>query len=376
VLNYIASKYSVPIENKLPLIDLESYNKFNKSKLVIKNQCASHPPIEERVSFFQKLNYPSIAESGDEAVNILNNNESFQKNLTEIIFLNMGTPDPPKLSLSIKEFTEDYKRIKDPLYFDPIFNHYYDYKIPSLFILKDICGRNKDGNVSLSNLFSENIVRKVFDLNNLSEDIEIIKRISQGDLVVKSFDYDGKKYSLEDVGKLIDRLSDEMNSLKQTIKLNDINIYEFFLEISKKKNQSKAFKKMYLDYFDFYKKYIQKRNVYYEMIEATSFLSKSNKKQQIEDNMEILASKEKQFRRCLKKLLNDKYYLNQLTDDIKENLDNYISKKWIYYDNIDYDKDALDVLYFAIESYAACLGDSVFVILKKLLDFKINLLKI
>ena len=133
---------------------------------------------------------------------------------------------------------------------------------------------------------------------------------------------------------------------------------------------------MYLDFFDFYKKYILKKTIFYEMSNATSFISKSIKKNKIEDNLEIMESKEKQFRKSIKKLLKDKLYANQISDDIKQNLENYISKKWQYYDSFNYNNESLNALYLAIDSYGICIANTVFVIKKKLLDFKINLLKL
>ena len=112
------------------------------------------------------------------------------------------------------------------------------------------------------------------------------------------------------------------------------------------------------------------------MSNATSFISKSIKKNKIEDNLEIMESKEKQFRKSIKKLLKDKLYANQISDDIKQNLENYISKKWQYYDSFNYNNESLNALYLAIDSYGICIANTVFVIKKKLLDFKINLLKL
>ena len=80
--------------------------------------------------------------------------------------------------------------------------------------------------------------------------------------------------------------------------------------------------------------------------------------------------------KSFKKLLKDKLYANQISDDIKQILENYISKKWQYYDSFNYNNESLNALYLAIDSYGICIANTVFVIKKKLLDFKINLLKL
>ena len=49
VINFIADINGLTLTNQLPDIKLEEQNKYNKSRLVIKDQWSSHPTTEERI---------------------------------------------------------------------------------------------------------------------------------------------------------------------------------------------------------------------------------------------------------------------------------------------------------------------------------------
>jgi hypothetical protein len=56
-----------------------------------------------------------------------------------------------------------------------------------------------------------------------------LKQIINGNLKVKSFDYDGIKYTPNDCSRLIRKLESELEKAREEIFHNDINIYKYFL---------------------------------------------------------------------------------------------------------------------------------------------------
>ena len=54
IMNFLAEDSNIPIVNNLPQVSAEALNKFNKSKLVIKDQWTSHPSTEERIERLEK----------------------------------------------------------------------------------------------------------------------------------------------------------------------------------------------------------------------------------------------------------------------------------------------------------------------------------
>ncbi len=73
VMELLAKENSIPFENGLPQVTLYDHNRFNNSKLHIKDQWASHPSIEERICRLERLNITKEQNSYRPATNILNN---------------------------------------------------------------------------------------------------------------------------------------------------------------------------------------------------------------------------------------------------------------------------------------------------------------
>ena len=80
-----AERFGVNIENNLPQVTKEIISRFNRSKLVMVNQWASHPTIEDRIKQLEELNISSTV-SAESAWNLFVDPESIQKILTEKLF--------------------------------------------------------------------------------------------------------------------------------------------------------------------------------------------------------------------------------------------------------------------------------------------------
>ena len=59
VMNKLASKHGLQFINEIPQVTKEILSGFNRSKLVIENQWASHPSIADRVKRLEDLNVKS-----------------------------------------------------------------------------------------------------------------------------------------------------------------------------------------------------------------------------------------------------------------------------------------------------------------------------
>src|SRR5690606_2471269 len=59
VMNFLAAQNEIPLRHNLPQVLTEEIGRFQKSKLVIKDQWASHPSTEERIARLDRLNSPN-----------------------------------------------------------------------------------------------------------------------------------------------------------------------------------------------------------------------------------------------------------------------------------------------------------------------------
>ena len=83
VMNFLAMDNKIAIANELPSIEIDSLDKFNKSKLIIKDQWASHPSTEERINAFKKLNFEPINLDNRSANKLFKNITETQEKITK-----------------------------------------------------------------------------------------------------------------------------------------------------------------------------------------------------------------------------------------------------------------------------------------------------
>lgn len=86
VLGFIAEDMQLPVKNNLPYVPVTELNRFNKSKLVIKDQWASHPSTKERILRLEKTNLHTETIEPQPANELFTQIEHWQKQFTNIIF--------------------------------------------------------------------------------------------------------------------------------------------------------------------------------------------------------------------------------------------------------------------------------------------------
>ena len=74
-------------------------------------------------------------------------------------------------------------------------------------------------------------------------------------------------------------------------------------------------------------------------------------------------------------LSSDSKYQPELTKEINDNFELYLSKQWRYFGNEKYFDDNLDILFTAMNNYAFLLSRGYFLLKKELLDYQDELIK-
>lgn len=151
VMNTFAERHQYLIENGLPKIDLTTIRKYNKSKLNLENQWASHPSDEERIHALSKLNISKDKVASDHAILLLSQDAQITKAISDKLFSTItyeSTPSALSLSLFKESFTAEFRKHQ----FDPMFNDFYDNNEP---ILTDLADNNeKEIDLTFEDLFS------------------------------------------------------------------------------------------------------------------------------------------------------------------------------------------------------------------------------
>jgi Zn-dependent protease with chaperone function len=369
----IANKYGMEIKSDLPHVTKEIINRFNRSKLIIEDQWASHPTIYDRVTRLEELNIHSEI-SLDSAWNLVTDLEKTQKKLTEKLFRHWNYAEDTVL-LSSEEFKEKYDEVAKKYSFSEKYNHFYEYRDISLFdITQTIENKSEDEFKNFNEIYTDANVDLVREFSGLDRDLKTIEAIVKKEFIVENFEYDGVRYKSGESSELFENLIKKHESLHKEINELDIKIFKFFLKLAELSENRNNLIKLYEKYFFLLQQDKENLKVYLDLINAMQFIWQVHSFNQINLKMEELKTKEELFLSKVKLILSDDRYSELIDEDKKTKLDKYISQEWKYFTGTEYDNDALAVLEETVFVFYQVCSGAPFNGLKKILDFQIELL--
>ncbi len=369
VMNHLAADQRIRIENNLPQVTVDELNKFNKSKLVIKNQWASHPSTEDRVERLDGLNLAPQGHNHSPASGIFKNIEKTQKELTRKLFSGIVYKEAPK-SLSFSNFKIDYEEHFVKNTFAKIYDSYYDDRNPIPFEIEKI--ESGSDELKLEDLYSQKNIDLVYTAISIENDLEILKQISSRQIDIKTFDYDGKKYSRKECHSLIENLEKELDGFNRKIKQNDVNIFMFFKHLEKKSTVNSLDKK-YMQLFEFENEFKSKYELYSQLSMDLQFIHYTTPYDEIVNNFVKIEPLEIKLKKEIGELLENELYQSEITEDIRNNFELYLSKNWTYASSENYIEDHLQILYNAMNNFAYVVSRGGFLLKKDLLDYQSDL---
>ncbi|SMC52482.1 M48 family metallopeptidase [Chryseobacterium sp. YR221] len=362
VMNFLATQNELEMKYDLPNVKLSESGLFNKSKLMIENQWASHPSHEERIARLRTLNIIKDTDN-EHAKNLFQDFEKTEEKLTAKLFSKVKyQKGKTELELDVfkTEFEEQYNRDS----FDKIFNSYYDNKNPDFTIQENHIVKD----LLFDELFSKEKVELVYTLIALENDKKTIEAIASKELVLKTFDYDGKKYTAKEAKNLIPEIDHSISEIQKQIQQNDSDIYHYFLSSTDDSGKKTEFINAYQLLSAYDASYEEKLKVYTDIAHATAFMSTKTMPEQIKRNFLNLKPLEDTLKNEIRPYLENtsiSFYLEE--QDVKD-LNYYIENHLIYFNNDHYIDTHLQLLMRAINVYPYLLNRKYFLLKKDLLN--------
>ena len=371
IINFLAELNNFPDTNGLPDISLEEQSKYNKSKLVIKDQWASHPTTEERIKRLEKTGFSAKYDSDLLANSIFKDINKTQKQITSKLFEAVNYQGETK-EISHEDFFEEYKKEILSYSFSKIYNGYYDSKNPVNFDLNHDTPIQDE--ITIDELFSDEKVDLVYTSIALHNDIQILTSISNKAILVKSFDYNGVRFKSNNSVSLIEELKPQLERLNELIKNNDLEIYKYFRCLEQQQNKPNILENLYVDFFEYDKIFESKYEIYNKLINDLQFTSVTTPFEQIRANFNRIMPTEELMKAEINQLLGDAVLCSEITMEIKEKLEKYTSATFDYFGGVSYFDENLDILYAAINSYGYLLSRKYFLMKKRLLTYQEELM--
>lgn len=371
VFYFLAAANNLSTTNGLPDISLEEQSKFDKSKLVIKDQWASHPSMKDRIKRLEGTGFTSESKVDAPANEIFTDIGELQKQLTKKIFKSVSYQGNVE-NISTEKFIQEYQQEYLSNSSDNLYNRYYDNKNPLPFdVNRNVLQEQK---ADLQELYADEKVDWVYSAIALQNDMETIINISNNTLAVKTFDYDGIRYKKKDAKQLIESLKVELENITEQIRKNDIDIYDYFLKLESEQNRPKKLERLYSDFFDYDKAFDSKYDIYIKLLNGLQFVNVTTPVDQITINFQRIKPIEETLKEEIKALVADAIFANEMTPEVKDDLEQYTSKTWQYFGRARYFDSNLNVLYAAMHIYPFLLHRKFFLLKKALLTYQKELL--
>jgi Zn-dependent protease with chaperone function len=371
VMNFLAEYNNFPIVNGFPEVTAEELNRFNKSKLVIKDQWASHPSTDERIERLEKTNFALEHSTHFSASEVFRNIEETQRELTDQIFKEIhyqGETTSLRFDGFQKQFTEEFYKET----FSKIYNGYYDNKNPTYFEIST--DGAIDDTTQFEELFSDQKIDLVYTAVALQNDVEALKQIGDRAISLKTFDYDGRKYKRNECYGLLIKLGQELERINSQIKDNDIRIFRFFEENEKIQDRPDQLKGLYRDFFEYDRQFDSRHELFTKLSDQLQFVNSQTPYEEIISKFIRIEVLENKLKDGIRELMEDGVSSGEITKEIKGNFDSYLSGRFEYFSITEYNDENLNILFTALNNYAYLLSRGYFLRKKKLLTYQEGLI--
>lgn len=350
VMQRLAHTSGVQLQHGLPDVTMDFLSRFNKSKLVVKNQWASHPETEERIG---KLEILAVEKEQNNAGawSLFKSPAATQEKMNAVLFSAVSYTEEPA-QLSEKEFSSAYIADAERFRYHPVFNSYYDNRTLKAEDLEQVLKEAPaDMPDEAATIFSAEVAEEISVLNALESDIRSLETIAAGNTGIKTFDYNGIRYTEKEAAVVLEDAKKQQEMLEAKLRQHDLLALKFFYANARRSGNETQWKERYNRFFEVeaaFKAAVEEHNAY---LATTEFMRETQSYEFIEANMEVLKQKEAPLKEKMRRIFESEEHRALMTAYEKAALEKYLSCEWTYFIRPDYYNDALGVMYEALQSY-------------------------
>lgn len=355
IMKVFANVHGLPLQYGLPQVNADSFKRFNKSRITIKDQWASHPSTDDREAHLQSLKIEEQA-SHQSAWTIFDNHEELQKTVTEKIFEGVQYEGAVKLTDEFS-FSERYKKNIERYQLPEVYKGFFDNRVITRCELNGI--ESQVRGVTFEVLLSEEVLALPYRKIGLANDIETLTAMTDGRLQVENFDFEGQKYRSKDAETLLSQLRQELTEVEAALNTADQRIIAYFLNACDAGDRE-TLRFQYTDLFLLVDQTEKDMVVYSEMHERLVPLYQNMTIDGIMNAVGSLRSKEITFKKELTRLVGDPAYASYIDDDQRKTASEYLAGDAQYFTGQAYDQTSLNRLNTSLYLYFNALNEKVF----------------
>lgn len=371
IMKHFADQHGIRIEDGLPQVNGNSFAASNKTRLVIKDQWASHPSIEDRETHLKKLNISSKSVTAS-AWTIFKDPISLQKNITEKLYAHVQFEQSPEV-LDFDLFQKLYNADSEKYQINNRYKGYFNSRNVSTFNLKNV-----EGDVAekeLEEILNETTLSLPYEVEGLKTDLHHLKLIKQKEIPVKEFEFAGIRYKRSDATKLIIDLEAELSRMENSLIENDRKIVSFFINASSGHGQTERVRQRYSELFQASETTDEDLKMHAQMMQDLSPIYHGNLPlTQVQIVIAKVKNNEIGIKERLTEIISNSEYCKYMNEADQKTLQQYVSKNHEYFKDPSFNTEALDLLLQAINIYQTVVTERTFMMKKELLEWQLKFL--
>lgn len=223
----LAAESGIPVEHNLPVISDNNETNAGSSRIVYRDQWASHPATEDRI---EKLRHWAVAGpvTQEPAWSLFRDAGSLQQALTVKMYgdtlMTQGIQE-----ISPDSFTEEIFRQGDEFNAPAAFRGVYGQRMVSLLTAEQLQALQPDQSLRFQDIFSPAHLSLVNNVSGLQKDIQVLQAIKDKQLSVSSFDFGGQKHAVADAAQIQQQLQQELEQHNQELQKLDEQTISYFM---------------------------------------------------------------------------------------------------------------------------------------------------
>ncbi|OCX51456.1 hypothetical protein BEL04_15630 [Mucilaginibacter sp. PPCGB 2223] len=367
LLKLFAGEHNITVKNDDLQMSEDGTMFLSRSRITIKDQWASHPSLHDREKRLKELNLATNTIT-DSAWTLFAEAEQLQTSMTDKMYETVTFKAKPQMidpdvfikefdNLAAGRFAEEYKG-------------YYDSREIGPFDTGEVI-KSDQGGYTFNELFSDANCGLPARINSLKADIETLIKISDKATGIRSFDFDGVKYSYKRALDIQGQLTPELKAAEHELKELDKKVFAFFYHNVSPAEKQAELEKHYLDMFAAEAETRHDLQLYNEVMNAMNPIYGERRFNEIYSILLNVKFFEDKMLPRLTEVL-EKAEKFDLTEYQIECIDKYLKSDRTYFTKPNFDNQAIAVFNKAMHAFAAAMADRNFVIKKNLLAVQLK----
>ncbi|MFB9865450.1 M48 family metallopeptidase [Rufibacter immobilis] len=375
LMHRFSSDFNIPMAHGLLQVNAETLAMFTQSRLVIKDQWASHPSTDDREAHLLSLNIPTVMVH-DSAWVLFRSEEQVQRAMTQKVYEEAEFAQTPQ-ALTLAQFSEKLTAEILGRSFDKAYKGYYDNRVITAFDLQEASSEAALlPTRPFEELFSDVNCKLPERVSQLEDDLQTVQQIIQGAHDIKSFDFDGEKYSVKEAATVQQQLERELQEAQQQLAYHDKECFRLFYQKAREKGTEDTLVQAYQALFDATAAAEADTGLYHQIFDTLNFIF--NNDMTLEGAKTVvkeLETREKPIRLRLQQLLQEETYVSCLTAAEKSKLEKIAHHARVYLTEYGFDNASVGELTEALHLFVQTAWERCFQLKKKMLDQQITLLQ-